>query len=216
MRRQMLVSILVSCWKVRREAAGRRSGKREESWMVTMRRLVRRRKVRSRGGGVIPGIMVQLRLVLGGGNIRTAHGASQGRGQGSGQARRLVIWQGVAGHWKKVGGGGRWGWGVERRRGGSAVITVVPHQSNSVLAMDLEMFPQRGRMGVGLITTPDSACVRFVCGVDMHVLLPVAGVGKPSVTPLHLTFKWLLTCKQENSLVFRQKNILVWAIRKIF
>ena len=55
------------------------------------------------------------------------------------------------------------------------------------------MFPQRGGMSVGLVTAPDGAVVRLVGGVDVHVLLPVAGVGEPPVAALNLALEWLLT-----------------------
>ena len=50
-------------------------------------------------------------------------------------------------------------------------------------------------MGVGLVAAPDSAVVGLVSGVDMHVLLPVAGVGEPSVTARNLALERLLTCR---------------------
>ena len=48
-------------------------------------------------------------------------------------------------------------------------------------------------MGVGLVAAARGAVVRLVGGVDMHVLLPVAGVGEPSVTALYLALEWFLT-----------------------
>ena len=50
-------------------------------------------------------------------------------------------------------------------------------------------------MGVGLVAAPDSAVVRLVRGVDMHVLLPVARVGEPSVTARNLALERFLTCR---------------------
>ena len=55
------------------------------------------------------------------------------------------------------------------------------------------MFPERGRMCVGLVASPDFAVVRLVAGVDMRVLLSITGVGKPSVAAIKLTFEWFLT-----------------------
>jgi len=75
----------------------------------------------------------------------------------------------------------------------TGVVAVVPH-SQGFLAMDLKMFPERRRMCVGFITTSDSAVVWLVRGVHVHVLLPVAGVGEPSVTSFYFTFKWFFTC----------------------
>lgn len=40
------------------------------------------------------------------------------------------------------------------------------------------MLAKAGGMSVGLETAGDLAGVRLVVGVDMHVLLPIRGVGK--------------------------------------
>ena len=82
-------------------------------------------------------------------------------------------------------------------RGGSSVITLVT-QHLAFCRVNLLMFPQRGGMSVGLVAAPDSAVVRLVSGVDMHVLLPVAGVGEPSVTALYLALEWFLTWNKRN------------------
>ena len=55
-----------------------------------------------------------------------------------------------------------------------------------------EVFSQGGRVGVGLVAASRGAVVRLVGGVDVHVLLSVAGVGKPSVAAVDLAFKRLL------------------------
>ena len=55
------------------------------------------------------------------------------------------------------------------------------------------MFPQRGGMGVGLVAAAHPTVVGLVSGVDMHVLLPVAGVGEPSVTALYFALERFLT-----------------------
>ena len=57
------------------------------------------------------------------------------------------------------------------------------------------MFPERGGVGVGLVTAPDGAVVGLVRGVDMHVLLPVARVGEPSVTARNLALERFLACR---------------------
>ena len=59
--------------------------------------------------------------------------------------------------------------------------------------MHLEMLPQAGGVGVGLVTAPHSAVVRFVCGVHVHVLLTIARVGKSAITTLHLALKRLFS-----------------------
>ena len=85
--------------------------------------------------------------------------------------------------------------GVERWRGGSWVITVILCHGDCVLAMDLEMLPQRRRMSVALVTAPHSAVVWFVCGMNMHVLLTITGVSKPSVTSRNFTLERFFSCK---------------------
>ena len=75
----------------------------------------------------------------------------------------------------------------------SGVVAVEAVHSDGVLAVDLEMLPERGGVGVGLVTAPDSAVVRLVGGVDVHVLLTIARVGKSSVASLYLAFKRLFS-----------------------
>ena len=55
------------------------------------------------------------------------------------------------------------------------------------------MLPEARGVGVGLVTAPDVTVVRLVRGVDVHVLLTIAGVGESSVTSLYLALKRLLT-----------------------
>ena len=76
---------------------------------------------------------------------------------------------------------------------GSGVVAVESVQSETFLSVDLEMFPQGGGVGVGLVAPADPAVVGLVGGVDMHVLLPVARVGEPSVTAFYLALEWFLT-----------------------
>ena len=78
-----------------------------------------------------------------------------------------------------------------KRRCGDILVTVV--HCKSILAVDLQVLSQRGRVGVGLVAAPHPARVRLVCGVDVHVLLPVAGVGETSVAARNFTLEWLLT-----------------------
>ena len=75
----------------------------------------------------------------------------------------------------------------------SGIVAVEPVHGKSLLAMDLEMFPERGGVGVGLVAAPDVAVVGLVSCVDMHVFLTVTGVGESSVTPRHLALERLLT-----------------------
>ena len=54
-------------------------------------------------------------------------------------------------------------------------------------------------MSVRLVTASHPAGVRLVGGVDVHVLLPVAGVGEPPVAALNLALEGLLTLRKRNS-----------------
>ena len=55
--------------------------------------------------------------------------------------------------------------------------------------MSFEVLPQGGWVGVSLVAPSNSARVRLVRGVHVHVLLSVARVGKPAVTTLDLALK---------------------------
>ena len=48
-------------------------------------------------------------------------------------------------------------------------------------------------MGVRLVAAPDLAIVGLVGGVDVTVLLAIAGVGKSSIAALKITFERFLT-----------------------
>ena len=80
-------------------------------------------------------------------------------------------------------------------RGCPSVITLIA-QHLPFRRVDLLMFPQRGGVSVGLVAAPDGAVVGLVSGVDMHVLLPVARVGEPSVTAFNLALERFLTWKK--------------------
>ena len=170
-------------WEVWREATGGRSGEREEARVVVIRRL---RGLGGVGGqrGVVAGeagvrVPVLHRNLI----VSSLHRALV--------VRRGVTRQEVAGAGAGAGAGGAVR--VQGRRGGSlGVIALVTKQTHSVLAVDFEMFPQGGGVGVGLVAASHPAGVRLVRGVDMHVLLPVARVGEPSVTALNLALEWFL------------------------
>ena len=66
----------------------------------------------------------------------------------------------------------------------------------SLEPVSFEMLSQGGRVGVGLVAASGGAVVRLVGGVDVHVLLPVAGVGETPITAVDLALKWLLTCNK--------------------
>ena len=80
----------------------------------------------------------------------------------------------------------------------SGVVTVEPVHGEGVLAVYLEMFPERGGVSVGLVTPSHPTVVRLVSRVHVHVLLTVAGVGEPSVTTLNLALEWFLSWNKRN------------------
>ena len=98
--------------------------------------------------------------------------------------RRLVSWRSRCG---------------ERARGRTwTVITKLGRGGLHLVA--LEMLPQGGRVGVGLVAPSHIAVVRLVRGVDVHMLLPITGVGEPSVTSFHLAFKRFLSWNSKKQL----------------
>ena len=80
----------------------------------------------------------------------------------------------------------------------SGVVAVEPVHGKSFLAVNLEMFPQRGGVGVGLVAASDPTVVGLISGVNMHVFLPVARVGEPSVTARNLALEWFLAWNKRN------------------
>ena len=79
------------------------------------------------------------------------------------------------------------------RGGARGVLALVSKEPLGLLAVDLEVFPERGGVRVGLVAALHPTRVRLVGGVHVHVLLPVAGVGEPPVTTLDLALKRFLT-----------------------
>ena len=79
---------------------------------------------------------------------------------------------------------GGWRWSNVRVR-----VIVEAHLDERVLPVDLQVLPQGGWVGVRLVASSNSARVRLVRGVHVHVLLSVARVGKPAVTALDLALK---------------------------
>ena len=73
-------------------------------------------------------------------------------------------------------------------------IIAVKWQPRGVNAVRLQVLPQGGGVGVGLVTAAHPAGVGLVGGVDVHVLLPVARVGEPPVAAFNLALKRLLAC----------------------
>ena len=81
-----------------------------------------------------------------------------------------------------------------RAGAGGLVFTLLAVKlTDGVLAVDLHVFPERGRMGVGLVAASDLTVVWLVTGVDMGVFLSITGVGEPPVAAVKLTFEWFLT-----------------------
>lgn len=88
-------------------------------------------------------------------------------------------------------GGGRQG--VPQRVGGGDVGDVGGGGRRGGLAVHLHVLPQRARVRVGLVAAADFAVVRFVTGVHVGVLLPVAAVGEFSVAAVKLALERLLS-----------------------
>lgn len=61
------------------------------------------------------------------------------------------------------------------------------------LAVHFHVLPQRARVCVGFVAAAHLTVVRLVTRVDVRVLLPVAAVGKFSVTAVELTLERLFT-----------------------
>lgn len=59
--------------------------------------------------------------------------------------------------------------------------------------MHFHVLPQRARVRVGFVAAAHLTVVRLVARVDVRVLLPVAAVGKFSVTAVELTLERLFT-----------------------
>ena len=86
---------------------------------------------------------------------------------------------------------------MRRRRSHVGVRVVVEaHLDESILPVDLQVFSQRGRVSVGLVAAAHPAREGLLSGVDVHVLLPVAGVGEAPIAAVDLALKWLLTCNK--------------------
>lgn len=62
--------------------------------------------------------------------------------------------------------------------------------------MRLQMFPQGGWVGVGLVTATNGAVIGLAGVVHVHVLLPITRVGEPPVAALDLTLERLFACKE--------------------
>ena len=77
--------------------------------------------------------------------------------------------------------------------GGLVFALLAVEVTDGVLAVDLHVFPERGRMGVGLVAASHLAVVRLVAGVHVGVLLSITGVGEPPVAAVKFTFEWFLT-----------------------
>ena len=112
---------------------------------------------------------------------RTSSGRKSRTGS-YGQLTLAVAWAGTAGGLLTV------------------AVLAVPGAPDGVLAMNLHVLPEAGRVGVGLVASPHLAVVRLVRGVHVRVLLSVARVGKASITSVKLALERFLTWKKGNKL----------------
>lgn len=62
-------------------------------------------------------------------------------------------------------------------------------------AVNFHVFAKRTRVSVWLVAASYFTVVRFITGVDVRMLLPVAAIGKFPVTAIKLAFKRLLSWK---------------------
>ena len=92
-------------------------------------------------------------------------------------------------------GRGGEGGGEEGGRGRARVVALVSNQA--LLAVDLEVLPEGGGVGVRLVAPAHVAVVRLVRRVNVHVLLPIARVGEPAITALHFALERFLAYKQK-------------------
>lgn len=84
-----------------------------------------------------------------------------------------------------------------RRRVGLLAVAVVVRGRPAAAAVHLHVLPQRRGVGVGFITTRNSAVVRLVGGVDVWVFFPIRGVGEASVAPFVFAFERFLACNNK-------------------
>ena len=82
------------------------------------------------------------------------------------------------------------------RTAGLVITVLAVKLANSILAVDLHVLPEGGRVGVGLVAAPHLAVVRLVRGVHVRVLLPITRVCKPTIAAVKLTLEWFLTWKK--------------------
>lgn len=86
---------------------------------------------------------------------------------------------------------------TERVRGGN--IGDVGGGGRRRLAVHFHVLPQRARVRVGFVTAAHLTVVRLVTCVNVRVLLPVAAVGKFSVTAVKLALERFFTWKRETN-----------------
>ena len=83
--------------------------------------------------------------------------------------------------------------GEKLREKKTKVSKILSTQNVMVKLSHLHVFPETGRVGVGLVAPSDFAIVRLVRRVDVAVLLPVARVGETSVATVEIALERLLT-----------------------
>lgn len=86
---------------------------------------------------------------------------------------------------------------TERVRGGN--VGDVGGGGRRRLAVHFHVLPQRARVRVGFVTAAHLTVVRLVTRVNVRVLLPVAAVGKFSVTAVELALERFFTWKKETN-----------------
>lgn len=87
---------------------------------------------------------------------------------------------------------------TERVRGGDVGDVGVGGRRR--LAVHFHVLPQRARVRVGFVTAAHLAVVRLVTGMNVRVLLPVAAVGKFSVTAVELALERFFTWKKRRQI----------------
>lgn len=84
---------------------------------------------------------------------------------------------------------------TERVRGGN--VGDVGGGGRRGFAMHFHVLPQRARVRVGFVTAAHLAVVRLVTRVDVGVLLPIAAVGKFTVTAVELALERFFTWRKK-------------------
>lgn len=98
------------------------------------------------------------------------------------------------------------------RRVGLLTVAIIVLWWSSGTSMHLHMFTQRWWMSVGFVTAGNTTIVRFIRGVNVRMLLAIAGIREASITTFVFTFKWFFTWNKKNNFKIM---ILQWNISGI-